>query len=107
MQARWMMLGVAAAVALPSHAPAAVTPEDEIATLRAQGPAGLATILARYDAAPAGPARDKLALEVDAVAAQRYATVSRLYWFTDLAAAERAASSQGKPILALRMLGRL
>jgi hypothetical protein len=97
----------AAAVALPSPAPGAVTPEDDIATLRAQGPAGLATILARYDAAPAGAARDQLALAVDAVAAQRYATVSRLYWYTDLAAAQLAAHAQRRPILALRMLGRL
>ncbi|HWB77754.1 MAG TPA: hypothetical protein VG755_22460, partial [Nannocystaceae bacterium] len=38
---------------------------------------------------------------------QRYATVSRLYWYTDLAAAQHAARAHGKPILSLRMLGRL
>ncbi len=77
-----------------------------IAALRARGPAGLAAILREYDAArPA--ARPALGATVDAVAAQRYATVSRLYWHTELEAAVAEAASTGKPILALRMLGRL
>jgi hypothetical protein len=56
---------------------------------------------------PAGPERDRLALEIDAVAGQRYAAISRLYWHTDLAAARDAARTLDRPILALRMLGRL
>jgi hypothetical protein len=32
---------------------------------------------------------------------------SRLYWYTDLAAAQAAAKANGKPILSLRLLGRL
>jgi hypothetical protein len=78
-----------------------------IANLRAMGPAMLASLLQRYDRTPPGPARDELALAIDHVAGQRYATVSRLYWYTDLDAAETAARMENKPILSLRMLGRL
>src|SRR5260221_263549 len=103
--ARMITLGIAAAaVAIPSTAPAAA---DDVANLRAQGPSGLATLLARYDTMRAGPERDQLATTIDAVAAQRYATISRLYWYTDLGKAEAAAKAQRRPILALRMLGRL
>lgn len=80
---------------------------DPIARLRARGPAGLAEILASYDAMPTGAEKDALALAVDRVAAQRYATTSRLYWHTELDAAKVAAAASGKPILSLRMLGRL
>ena len=44
---------------------------------------------------------------IDAVAAQRDAHVSRLYWYTDFEQARAAAAAQGKPILSLRLLGRL
>jgi hypothetical protein len=77
--------------------------DADIAALRARGPAALHELLASYDRRP-DPA---LAATIDRVAAQRYATVSRLYWYTDLAAAEREAKRTGKPILSLRMLGRL
>ncbi len=77
-----------------------------IAELRGRGAAGLASILREYDAA--SPARKPaLASTVDAVAAQRYATASRLFWHTDLPTAQAEAARTGKPILALRMLGRL
>jgi hypothetical protein len=44
---------------------------------------------------------------IDAVGAQRYCSVSRLFWHTDLAAALAAARESGRPILSLRLLGRL
>jgi hypothetical protein len=102
-----------ALVALASCTSAQATPVEPelsvaaIANLRAMGPAMLAPLLERYDRTPPGPARDELALAIDHVAGQRYATVSRLYWYTDLDAAEIAARAEGKPILSLRMLGRL
>jgi hypothetical protein len=92
--------GCAAALALPHDAPAADAPAPH-------GPVAFEAMLARFDRMPAGPERDRLALEIDAVAGQRYATVSRLYWYTDLAAARTAARALERPILALRMLGRL
>ncbi|MCW5804545.1 MAG: hypothetical protein KIT31_19395 [Deltaproteobacteria bacterium] len=107
---RTMSLAAALAITTTASAKselASAPAADDVATLRAQGPAGLATLLARFDRLGAGPARDALALRIDAVAAQRYATVSRLYWYTDLGQAEAAARAQHRPILALRMLGRL
>jgi hypothetical protein len=81
--------------------------EDDAVRLRTQGPTALTSLLARWDHLAAGPDRDALALTIDAVAGQRYATTSRLFWYTDLATAEAAAHTQHRPILALRMLGRL
>ena len=44
---------------------------------------------------------------MDAFAHQRYGHVSRLYWYTDLAAAKAQAKKTNRPILSLRMLGNL
>ncbi len=44
---------------------------------------------------------------IDLVAGQRDASISRLYWFTDLDEAKTAAEESGKPILSLRLLGKL
>lgn len=82
-------------------------PAAELAALRAEGPPALARLLAAYDAFPEGERRATLAATIDKVAGQRYATHSRLYWYDDLAAARAAARASGKPILSLRMLGRL
>lgn len=57
--------------------------------------------LAAYDAG------EIAAAEVDRLAAQKYATVSRLYWHTDIDDAIDEARERGLPILSLRMLGRL
>jgi hypothetical protein len=104
-KASFVAAGCAAAVALPGwHLE---QPGPDVAELRALGPTALPPLLAQYDAMAPGPERDALALTIDTVAGQRYATVSRLYWYTDLGAAEAAAHAQGKPILSLRMLGRL
>jgi hypothetical protein len=44
---------------------------------------------------------------IDQVGGQRSCTVSRLFWYTDLDKAKAAAKSSGRPILSLRMLGKL
>ena len=67
----------------------------------------LGALFVRYDREPDGPARDRIAAQIDSVAHQKYATVSRLYWHTDLAAAKAVARQYGRPILHLRLLGRL
>ena len=67
----------------------------------------LDALMARYDLEPDGPVKESLGLRIDATAHQKYATVSRLYWHTDLASAKAAAREQGRPILHLRMLGSL
>jgi hypothetical protein len=81
--------------------------EDVAAKLREAGPAGLAAALQAFDAEAPGPRREALAALVDRVAAQRDATTARLYWFTDLGQAKAVARATGRPILSLRLLGRL
>lgn len=78
-----------------------------LAALRAEGPAALARLLAAHDATRDPEARARLAATIDKVAGQRYATLSRLYWYEDLDQARAVARASGKPILSLRMLGRL
>lgn len=94
-------------LAAPAGVPPTPTPV-ELAALRSQGPAGLDALRARYQAAR-GPLDMIPAWEdaIDAVAGQRYASWSGLYWYTDLAIAEREADRLHRPILALRMLGDL
>jgi hypothetical protein len=77
-----------------------------IATLRAAGPTGLDALLAVYDTADEA-SQLRMRPAIDSVAGQRDAYASRLYWYTDLEAAEHAARTSGKPILSLRLLGRL
>lgn len=77
--------------------------ELNVRELRARGAEGLREILERYDAKPDAA----MAAEVDAVAGQRGAVWSRLYWHTDLESAKVAAKKEGKPILYLRLLGKL
>jgi hypothetical protein len=79
----------------------------QIEALRAEGPAALGRLLDAYDRAGTEDVRATMAATIDKVAGQRYATVSRLYWYEDLDAARAAARASGKPILSLRMLGRL
>ncbi len=63
------------------------------------GPTGLATFLARHGR---GPSR-----ELDALCAQQDAHTALLYWFTDLPSAIAEARRTKRPILSLRLLGRL
>jgi hypothetical protein len=91
-----LLLATAFALALVQSPPA-----------RHATPAELEALLARYDALPAGPARDALEPAIDACAGQKYALHARLFWYRDIGEAETAARASHKPILSLRMLGRL
>ncbi len=95
-------------------APEEVDREAAIRALRARGPEGHAALTRRHEAAitalregrfDGDPARLRHA--VDVVSAQRDGHASGLYWHTDLAAAQAAARASGRPILSLRLLGRL
>lgn len=96
---------------LPASFAAACPPDDsaapaamrDVVDLRRLGPAGLKALLEAYDRAPDAA----LATKIDAVAGQKDATFSRLYWYTSLDEAKAAAKAEGKPILYLRMLGKL
>ncbi|MEK6702622.1 MAG: hypothetical protein AABZ53_10180 [Planctomycetota bacterium] len=71
--------------------------------LRRAGPEALNALLDENDRHPGtvSPAT------IDAVAGQHDASWSRLFWYTDLQAARAQAKSQNKPILYLRLLGKL
>ena len=88
--------------------------QDAITRLRSAGPEGLAALASlqeQYErtAAAGGTAVElrRLRSAMDAVASQRYAWASRLYWHTDIEQARAAAKHLGKPILSLRLLGNL
>jgi hypothetical protein len=93
-----------------------------IEQLRTAGPAGLdalfeehgSAIAAHETSAAAGgsrgtsdPAWPRLAAALDAVGQQHDCSTSHLYWYTDLKAAKAAARASDKPILSLRLLGKL
>lgn len=99
------------------------TAEIAIRALRERGPEGLqallhthAAIIQQHATAPAvvffgAPAPDKswerLRAALDAVGQQRDCFASQLYWHTDFEQAKATAKAQNKPILSLRMLGKL
>jgi hypothetical protein len=79
-------------------------------SLRADNQTGrgeLDTLLAQYDGETDESVRDTLAARIDTIAHQKYATVSRLYWYVNIEAAKAAAREEKRPILHLRMLGSL
>ena len=88
-----------------------------IAELRNVGPAGLEALFAVHAAAinqqivaplrPSTPEWERLSAALDAVSQQRNSYLSGLYWYTDMGEAKAAAKRSGKPILSLRMLGKL
>lgn len=51
--------------------------------------------------------RDQWRAAIDQIGGQRSCTVSRLYWHTDFEQAKAEADRTGRPILSLRMLGKL
>jgi hypothetical protein len=88
-----------------------------IAELRALGPAGLDTLFQTYareideqvsnPLLAVTPEWQRLSTALDSVSQQRDSYLSRLYWYTDFAQAKAAARAAGKPILSLRLLGKL
>jgi hypothetical protein len=90
----------------------AIAPAEElspavVANLRAMGPAGLQQLLDRAASDPSAGESPGFQAALDTVCAQHDCAASHLYWYTDLAAARAEARRTGKPILSLRLLGRL
>jgi hypothetical protein len=91
--------------------------------LRARGPEGLEAFLSAHaekiqrhlSAIPLSPIAgnsvkadwERLSKALDTISGQRDCSASRLYWHTDIEKAKAAARVNGKPILSLRLLGRL
>ena len=74
-----------------------------VAALRQAGPAGMNALLA---ACPDGDCHGAQAV-LDRVCGVSDCADIRLFWYTDLEAAKAAARAAGKPILSLRLMGRL
>lgn len=97
------------------------TARAAIEELRAQGPAGLAALLQTHTDAitphldpqtalhtnPHDAEWLRLTVALDAVAQQKDSFAAGLYWYTDLKAAQTEARRTRRPILSLRLLGRL
>ncbi len=93
--------------------------QSAIATLRSKGAVGLDALVdahrSEIDAILNSPAstslRDshwqRLTAALDAVSRQRDDFASQLFWHTDFSAAKAEAKATGKPILSLRLLGKL
>jgi hypothetical protein len=79
---------------------------QQVAQLRAQGPRGLEIFLNSHRDALNNPSRE-MREALDALCQQRDCYASKLYWYTDLTQAKSAAIATNKPILSLRLLGRL
>ena len=88
---------------------------EAVRKLRASGPEGLNALFDTYTAdidqfrknGTMSAKWQKIAAAIDAVAMQKDAYASGLYWYTDLDEAKKAAGTAGKPILTLRLLGNL
>lgn len=88
-----------------------------IEDLRALGPAGLQALMAQYAdkikthvASPTAESDHEwvsITTALDAVAQQKNSYLAGLYWHTDLDSAKKASAKTGKPILSLRLLGKL
>lgn len=121
-----MGCGTASPKLLSNLARQAVSPDTNvsasaISSLRAWGPSGLQALLAANDTMlrrsetndvrtwPSEQQADWQRLEaaLTGVSGQRDCQAARLYWYTDFEQARRAAQASGKPILSLRLLGRL
>jgi hypothetical protein len=77
------------------------------ATYRQNGPTGLAQFITQHDRELKSGQSPELRATLDAICQQRDCHASRLYWYTDLEQAKAAAQQSGKPILSLRLLGKL
>ncbi len=87
-----------------------------IEQLRSRGPAGLQALLKQHAPVLASRAKavakedaawERLSAAINAVGGQYDCHASRLFWHTDFESAKAAAAREGKPILSLRLLGKL
>lgn len=114
------LLATSARADLGESARLAISPDAEaaaaaIAELREAGPAGLEALLLEHHGVLKSantPNRDadtwnRLSEALNTVGGQYDCHASRLYWYTDLERAKQVARAEGKPILSLRMLGKL
>jgi hypothetical protein len=104
---------------LAAHAVSSNSAESAkaITELRSMGPAGLVALRQTHAAEidfqianPLAPETEewrRLKTALDAVSQQKDSYLGGLFWYTDLNEARAAARASGKPILSLRLLGKL
>ncbi|MCW5317493.1 hypothetical protein GTQ43_27915 [Nostoc sp. KVJ3] len=86
---------------------------QEVSVLRKQGPKGLQVFLKSHpntlniNSSNTVLPSPTLRIALDELCQQRDCYASHLYWYTDIEQAKAAARISGKPILSLRLLGRL
>ena len=105
------------ALARRVNSPDAVAAQNAIKALRAAGPSGMNALVAasrstlllssKSATQPESAQWKRLASAFEKVGAQHDNWASKLYWFTDLEAAKAEAKKENKPILSLRLLGKL
>jgi hypothetical protein len=105
------------ALALKAVSANAAESAPALAELRAMGPAGLNALFQTHareineqisnPPLAATPEWKRLSAALDTVSQQKDSYLSGLYWYTDLDQAKAAARASGKPILSLRLLGKL
>ena len=91
--------------------------EPNLEELRSMGPAGLQVLMTQYageinrhvanPSAPPDAEWERISAALDTVAQQKNSYISGLYWYTDLESAKKAAAARNRPILSLRLLGKL
>ncbi|RUT10255.1 hypothetical protein DSM106972_007500 [Dulcicalothrix desertica PCC 7102] len=84
----------------------AATPQIKVSQFRSQGQQGLERFISTYAKELSNPS-PQMRATLDAICQQKDCHASKLYWYTDIEQAKAAAKTSGKPILSLRLLGRL
>ena len=115
MNTKFSVLSLLLLVLFSAQISYASTPTIE--ELRAKGPAGLQLLMQQYaseirhhmenPSAPNDEHWQRITGELDAVAQQKNSYTAGLYWYTDLETAKKVSEQTGKPILSLRLLGKL
>lgn len=106
-----------AALAARAVSDNAIESAAAIAELRAMGPVGLQSLFDANESeinkhitnptlSPTSEWR-RITAALDSVSQQKDSYLAGLFWYTDLGEARKAASVEGKPILSLRLLGKL
>ncbi|GJD17983.1 hypothetical protein RIVM261_029390 [Rivularia sp. IAM M-261] len=97
---------VGASLAQTYNNASAATAQIKVSQFRSQGQQGLEKFFSTYAKELSNPSAQMRAT-LDAICQQKDCHASKLYWYTDIEQAKVAAKTSGKPILSLRLLGRL
>jgi hypothetical protein len=105
----WMLISLVFPPASYSAKPSmeASPLSQEVARLRQKGADGLKTFLQSHSREFNAVSSPEIKTALDQLCQQKDCYAAKLYWFTDFEQAKAAAKASHKPILSLRLLGRL